>query len=178
MDHIPHLKDSGAALLQTLVWQWASSMRWWKTGKPGVLQSMGSLKVGHNWATEQQESRSHLYLFVKNSRSTGEQQCGVNMTGIDPYFQGVVIWALLSIFLQGCSVHFCSTVPLGCLQTSLLEPACSLCASSCPHSGNHLYIRVHLPCRGLLSPSFHWANASHEWPSSCSDSPSRKLVLA
>ena len=25
-----------------------------KTGKPGVLQSMGSQRVGHNWATEQQ----------------------------------------------------------------------------------------------------------------------------
>ena len=25
---------------------------WWWTGKPGVLQSMGSQRVGHNWATE------------------------------------------------------------------------------------------------------------------------------
>ena len=25
-----------------------------RTGKPGVLQSMGSQRVGHNWATEQQ----------------------------------------------------------------------------------------------------------------------------
>ena len=28
---------------------------WWRTGKPGVLQSMGSQRVGHNWATEQQQ---------------------------------------------------------------------------------------------------------------------------
>ena len=33
-------------------WVWASSDCWWWTGKPGVLQSMGSQKVGHNWATE------------------------------------------------------------------------------------------------------------------------------
>ena len=26
--------------------------RWWRTGKPGVLQSMGSQKVGYDWATE------------------------------------------------------------------------------------------------------------------------------
>ena len=32
---------------------WAYSMRWWRTGKPGVLQSMGWQRVGHNWATEQ-----------------------------------------------------------------------------------------------------------------------------
>ena len=32
---------------------WASSRRWWKTEKPGVLQSTGSQRVKHNLATEQ-----------------------------------------------------------------------------------------------------------------------------
>ena len=36
-------------------WVWASSGRWWRTGKPGVLQSMGSQSVGDARATEQQE---------------------------------------------------------------------------------------------------------------------------
>ena len=36
-------------------WVWASSGRWWRTGKPGLLQSMGLQGVGHNWATEQQQ---------------------------------------------------------------------------------------------------------------------------
>ena len=31
---------------------WASSRSWHWTRKPGVLQSMGSQKVRHNWATE------------------------------------------------------------------------------------------------------------------------------
>ena len=31
---------------------WASSVSWWWTGKPGVLQSQGSQRVGHDWATE------------------------------------------------------------------------------------------------------------------------------
>ena len=37
-------------------WTWvrASSGRWWRTGKPGVLQSTGSQRVRHNWGTEQQ----------------------------------------------------------------------------------------------------------------------------
>ena len=30
---------------------WVSSRSWWWTGKPSVLQSMGSQRVGHNWAT-------------------------------------------------------------------------------------------------------------------------------
>ena len=31
---------------------WGSSGSWWWTGKPGVLQSMGSQGVGKDWATE------------------------------------------------------------------------------------------------------------------------------
>ena len=33
-------------------WVWVSCRSWWWTGRPGVLQSLGSQKVGHNWATE------------------------------------------------------------------------------------------------------------------------------
>ena len=39
-------------------WVWANSGRLWRTGKPGMLQSMGSQRVGHDWATEQQPSRA------------------------------------------------------------------------------------------------------------------------
>ena len=35
------------------MWVWASSRKWWRTGKPGMLQSMGLQRVGHDWATEQ-----------------------------------------------------------------------------------------------------------------------------
>ena len=31
---------------------WASSWSWWWIGKPGVLQSMGLQRVGHDWVTE------------------------------------------------------------------------------------------------------------------------------
>ena len=31
------------------IWTWANSRRWWGIGKPGVLPSMGSERVGHNW---------------------------------------------------------------------------------------------------------------------------------
>ena len=33
-------------------WVWASSGNWWWTGKPGMLQFMGSQRLEHNWATE------------------------------------------------------------------------------------------------------------------------------
>ena len=33
-------------------WAWVNSGSWWGTGRPGMLQSMGSQRVGHDWATE------------------------------------------------------------------------------------------------------------------------------
>ena len=33
-------------------WVWESSGSWWWTGRPGVLQSMVSKRVRHNWVTE------------------------------------------------------------------------------------------------------------------------------
>ena len=33
-------------------WIWASSGSLWWTGKHGMLQSMGSQRIGHNWGTE------------------------------------------------------------------------------------------------------------------------------
>ena len=50
--------DFWMASLTQWTWVWVSSGRWWRTGKPGVLQSMGS-KVRHNWMTKQ-PSKCHL----------------------------------------------------------------------------------------------------------------------
>ena len=33
-------------------WVWVNSGGWWWTGRPGLLQSMGSQSVGHDWAIE------------------------------------------------------------------------------------------------------------------------------
>ena len=33
-------------------WVWVDSGSWWWTGRPGVLQFMGSQRVGHDWVTE------------------------------------------------------------------------------------------------------------------------------
>ena len=43
-------------------WLWANSRRYWRTGKPGVLQSMGLQRVGPDWATES-ENESHSVMF-------------------------------------------------------------------------------------------------------------------
>ena len=47
-------EDEMASLIQ---WRrvWANSGWSWRTGKPGVLQSVGSQRVGRDWASEQQQ---------------------------------------------------------------------------------------------------------------------------
>ena len=43
-------------------WTWVNFGRRWVRGRPGVLQSMRSQGVGHDWATEQQRQHSMQYL--------------------------------------------------------------------------------------------------------------------
>ena len=53
-------------------WIWVNSRSWWWTGRPGVLQSMGSQRVRHDWATELNwtisqnlsKETAHIYLLL------------------------------------------------------------------------------------------------------------------
>ena len=44
--------DAWMASLTRWTWVWTSSGSWCWTGSPGMLQSMGSQRVGHDWAIE------------------------------------------------------------------------------------------------------------------------------
>ena len=39
-------------ITDSMTWVWGISGGWWWTGRPGVLQSMGSKRVRHDWATD------------------------------------------------------------------------------------------------------------------------------
>ena len=69
--------DGWMASLIQWTWVWANSRRWWRTGKPGLLQFMGLKRIKHELATEQHQSwvrgihELFLQLFSKikiNSR--------------------------------------------------------------------------------------------------------------
>ena len=47
-------------------WVWVNSGSWWWTGKPGVLRSMGSQRVGQDWATE---------LIIKTATQSNQRNC-------------------------------------------------------------------------------------------------------
>ena len=48
-------------------WVWVNSGSWWWTGKPGLLQFMGSQRVGHGWTTELNWS---CYVIIISFRAT------------------------------------------------------------------------------------------------------------
>ena len=44
--------DGWMASLTQWTWVWVNSRSWWWTGRPGVLQSLGSQRVRHDWVTK------------------------------------------------------------------------------------------------------------------------------
>ena len=55
--------DGWMATLTQWTWVSVSSRSWWWTGKPGVLQPMGSQRVRHDW-TDQFKRKGKLSVFV------------------------------------------------------------------------------------------------------------------
>ena len=56
--------DGWMASLTQWTWVWVNSgSRLW-TGRPGVLQPMGSQKVGHDWAIELNWTEKHIKQYI------------------------------------------------------------------------------------------------------------------
>ena len=66
--------DGWMASLTSCTWVWASSRSWWWTGKPDVLQSMGSQIVRHDWVTEL-NSFKHCWRKWKSIQSLWKTVC-------------------------------------------------------------------------------------------------------
>ena len=89
---------------------WVNSGSWWWTGRPGMLQSMESQRVGHDWATE----------------LTDWLQC--RKPGFKPWVGKISWrrkWQLIPVFLPGKhhgqrSLADCS--PWGSRETDMTEP--------------------------------------------------------
>ena len=52
--------DGCIASLTQPTWVWANSGRWWRTGKPDVLQSTGLQRVGCDSASEQRQNNANV----------------------------------------------------------------------------------------------------------------------
>ena len=54
------------SITNSMDWVWVSSRSWWGTGRPGVLQSIGSQGVGHDWVTELTHSLTSFFSALIN----------------------------------------------------------------------------------------------------------------
>ena len=68
-------------------WVWENSRRWWRTGKPGVLQSMGSHRVGH------------IELLLSNKATV---MCDIRWVTLCPSISlwGLIMWIVLCFKFQ------------------------------------------------------------------------------
>ena len=57
------VQDGWMASPTQWTWLWATSGRWWRTGKPGMLQSIGPQRVRHDWTTELKWASGIFSLF-------------------------------------------------------------------------------------------------------------------
>jgi len=100
-------------------WVWASSGSWWWTGKPGMLQSMGSQRGGHNWATElnwyththtQTHTHTHTHMYFYRPHYAACKIL-VPQSGFEPKLlagqHGVLTTGLLG---NSCSIVLCVCV--------------------------------------------------------------------
>ena len=75
-------KDGWMASPTWWTWVWASSGSWWRTGKPRVLQSMGSQSVGHSWVTELTELNRRVGVMGRSileaTPKLGKVDCSCN----------------------------------------------------------------------------------------------------
>ena len=76
--------DGWMALLTRWTCVWANSGSWWRTGKAGLLQSVGSRRVGHDWATKLNWGKTQTPIHyvptwpqrISNRESTGLRSSG------------------------------------------------------------------------------------------------------
>ena len=59
-------EDGWMASLTRWIWVWVNSGSWWWTGRPGVLQFMGSWRVGHDWSAAAAATCSFYSCFLES----------------------------------------------------------------------------------------------------------------
>ena len=117
-------------------WVWASSRRWWLTGKPGLLQSLGWQRVRHNWATEQQ------HLVGKPPLRSTLPPSSPPVFSSGPYH--------LALIGHVCVCVLCANSLQSCLTLQLtgLQPARLLCP--CGFSGKSTTVDSHALLQGIF----------------------------
>ena len=85
-------------------WVWVNSRRWWWTGRPGMLQFMGSQIVGQDWVTElkwtikyHKNKDRYLHKFTELHKDT--QNSPVRQSMVSFFLLKSIISLLTSLLL-------------------------------------------------------------------------------
>ena len=104
--------DGWMASLTRCRWVWASSRSWCWTGKPGVLQSIGSQRVGHSWAMELNSDWCEVITHSFDLHFSNNEQCWVSFHVFNSHLY--VFFGEISalVFSQLCYCVVCSGIEL------------------------------------------------------------------
>ena len=134
------------ASLTRWTWVWVNSGSWWWTVRPGMLQSMGSQRVRHDWAAEL--SWTEL-IFIQNGLFLWD--CKI--------YSFFLIFCFSVLFQCSCSIF--STSP-SLFQNMWVVSPCQLSAlsdHSCKYLWTHdwvLYLTFHNSYLGEGSVRWRW----------------------
>ena len=106
--------DGCMASLTRWMWVWVNSGNWWWTRRPGVLQFMGSQRVGHDWATELNWTEVMIMKpqlwdpKTTNQKTHSEQHLIFSCKSSDKHGGECTAWATLAVWERGfdCCPHF------------------------------------------------------------------------
>ena len=98
--------DGWMASLTRWPWVLTGSRCWWWTGKPGVIQSMGSQRLGHDWPSELNLIALHTQ-FLKSWSKSSPHLTGVKYMHCQGYFMAPFLQRrdIISLLLFLLSSH-------------------------------------------------------------------------
>ena len=95
------------ASLTRWTWVWVNSRSWWWTGRPGMLQFMGSQRFGQDWATDL------IWSDLKEKVSVGGSgSCFLWTNDYLEYIQDIVVTLGMQQFLADSLLIFLVMLPL------------------------------------------------------------------
>ena len=86
-------------------WVWVSSGSWWWTGRPGVLQSIGLQRVGHDWATGLNWTEGPPKSDQLRWRSPFHRMTGSILSSVNTCDTHTELWHVVEVLSPPQSMH-------------------------------------------------------------------------
>ena len=116
--------DGWMASLTRWMWVWVNSRTRWWTGRPGVLQFMGSQRVGHDWATELNWRSLSKWWGLNSGRDLNQSGCFAltlccfpelmpdatekSIVFLEPHILGSNMTSIISYTVNHWDLHYCN----------------------------------------------------------------------